>query len=301
MRKYHVQDDYFSVWSTEMAYVLGFISADGYTKNGSQICCKLNIQDRQHLENVLRMMSADYPVHERHYSDNHYCDFQMWSKRMHSDLEALGVTEKKSLTHECPQIPIEHRASFVRGYFDGDGGIQRESNTKSPNDHLQLSIIGTLNLVTHISEFFQEHYGCKVGCVRSRGTSSYVSYHGTKSSLAFCEWMYGNSTPETRLARKYDKFCQYKAEFGHLATEGVGHRGEKHHFAVLNWNIIREIRASFLESPRPQSKMCLEYDISQSHLSGILRNKYWRDALYDMSHLAELSTCKSSELPGLKK
>jgi hypothetical protein len=44
---------------------------------------------------------------------------------IYKDIEALGGTERKSLTVEFPEVPQRYLHDFIRGYFDGDGCIMR--------------------------------------------------------------------------------------------------------------------------------------------------------------------------------
>jgi intein-encoded DNA endonuclease-like protein len=110
-----------------MAYVLGFIFADG-----NIICTKRNtwfwsiqITDKEILKKIKNEINSAHVISERKKKDNckQVYRLQIGSKDMCKDLLSLGLTPRKSKTISFPEIPKKYFSDFLRGYFDGDGGV----------------------------------------------------------------------------------------------------------------------------------------------------------------------------------
>lgn len=56
--------------------------------------------------------------------------------------------------------------------------------------------------------------------------------------------------------------------------DGTDLRGERCHFAKLNWNSVSDIRRKSMEGVKNKT-LSLEYNISSSCISSIIRNKTW--------------------------
>jgi hypothetical protein len=127
-RSHNINEDYFKVWSGDMAYVLGLICTDGNlcsSSNAVSICQHSN--DRYILEDIMRSMDGDYDVKYDNRITNgkvvRMSSVSFSSYKLHRDLIALGLTPAKSLTLKCPAVPSEFVADFLRGVLDGDGTV----------------------------------------------------------------------------------------------------------------------------------------------------------------------------------
>jgi len=111
-----------------MAYVFGFICADGnivHTKRDTWFW-SLQINDKEILEQIKVVLCSSHVISKRVRSNPKHKQsyrFQVGSKDMCTDLLNLGLTECKSRTILLPEIPQKYFPDFVRGYFDGDGGV----------------------------------------------------------------------------------------------------------------------------------------------------------------------------------
>lgn len=127
--KYNYNEAFFSTWSCDMAYILGFIFSDGYIshRHGYLTAIELAIKDIEILTAMASKLGiVPISIIERHTGNTKgkkYCKTSFYSKQIYNDLIQLGVTENKSLTAEFPYIPKEYMSSFLLGYFDGDGCI----------------------------------------------------------------------------------------------------------------------------------------------------------------------------------
>ena len=110
-----------------MAYVLGFFAADGYMVKNKRGACFIEflITDKELLEKIQLVMNSDHRIAVRKGKENQKDRFrlQVGSKAIYEDLLSLGMTNRKSLTLEMPNIPDRYFPDFVRGYFDGDGNV----------------------------------------------------------------------------------------------------------------------------------------------------------------------------------
>ncbi len=102
-----------------MAYVLGFVFADGYVSSDRGYL-RIEIGDRGHLE-LLASYLGDHVVRRRGTRDIYYV--MVYSRDLVRDLQALGAVQNKSLVMDFPDVPREFFWDFVRGYFDGDGSV----------------------------------------------------------------------------------------------------------------------------------------------------------------------------------
>ena len=110
-----------------MAYVLGFLYADGniiYTKRGTWFW-SLQITDKDILEEIKKVTDSSHVISKKKRYKNQKQSYrlQVGSKEMCADLLRLGLTERKSKTILLPKISKKYFPHFLRGYFDGDGGV----------------------------------------------------------------------------------------------------------------------------------------------------------------------------------
>jgi hypothetical protein len=127
--KYNYNEAFFSKWSCDMAYLLGFVYGDGYIshRHGYLTAIELSIKDVAILTKMAsRFGIVPLSIIKRHTGNSkgkRYCKISFYSKQVYNDLIKLGVTENKSLTAEFPYIPKEYMSDFIRGVFDADGCI----------------------------------------------------------------------------------------------------------------------------------------------------------------------------------
>ena len=125
-RKYPCNDDFFKVQSADMAYVLGFIAADGYiSKKENCVSIELNEKDIQILEDIKTATGVTRPITvQTRKNGNRTATLRNWSKSWKDDLAHYGITNKKTLTLSPPKLLLpQYRIDYIRGYFDGDGSI----------------------------------------------------------------------------------------------------------------------------------------------------------------------------------
>jgi intein-encoded DNA endonuclease-like protein len=110
-----------------MAYVLGYFAADGSMHTNKRGACYIEFSttDRELFVKVRRVMDSNHAITKKPLKVGHKQSYQLQigSKEMYEDLTNLGFTQSKSLTLKFPKVPRSYLTDFVRGYFDGGGGI----------------------------------------------------------------------------------------------------------------------------------------------------------------------------------
>ena len=200
---YTVNEKFFSDWSPEMAYVLGFIYADG---NMSRDAYKIRIdsKDIQILEDIRVAMDSTHPVSKQKNKNGYWYELMVSNKALYGDLRKLGVFPNKSLTMRLPEIPSEYMKDFIRGYFDGDGCIY-EVKRKRPTPGLEIDFAtGSKDFAIKIINVLNENVHVSIRLTNPR--KNYYRIRGwNQASEAIFNYMYSEN-PTLYLKRKYDKF-----------------------------------------------------------------------------------------------
>lgn len=126
----------FADWSRPMAYLLGYTFADGNLSRIGRRGYRVSIAsiDREHLPKLAALLGEGVRIETMRQSKKGFSGererviqlIQFTRPRMIEDLRRLGLTERKSLTLEFPNVPDPYLPDFVRGCWDGDGSIYAE-------------------------------------------------------------------------------------------------------------------------------------------------------------------------------
>ncbi len=123
-----------------MAYILGFIVADGSVckrkdRKDSYIM-NITSKDRKHLEKIQKAMSSQYKLGLKSSSctgEKKYSFIQISNKEVCKSLINLGIIPKKTYNNLKPiKVPNRYFSDFVRGFFDGDGSVYIYKVNKTP-------------------------------------------------------------------------------------------------------------------------------------------------------------------------
>lgn len=106
------------VLSENEAYFLGFTLADGGINGANQLQWNIQEQDEDILYWIARFL--DIPRKPKHYLVGK-STLYFSNKPMLDRLKRWGVFSPKSLECKYPRLEGKVKASFVRGFFDGDG------------------------------------------------------------------------------------------------------------------------------------------------------------------------------------
>ncbi len=216
--------DFFKKWSSEMAYVLGYIYADGTIEDvrESSRTCYLAITsvDYDILDKIRKVLSSNHTLYIKPEKYNSFPDgrtylckqgyiLRIGSKELFDDLFKLGLTPRKSLTLKFPEIPDKFLNYFIRGYFDGDGCIM-VSLTKG-RSVLSLTTIftcGSLEFLEHLNDLLNKFTGSGSKKI-IHGDHAYQLCYKKNDSLKVLSFMYKNLNKSPFLNRKYHKYKKY--------------------------------------------------------------------------------------------
>jgi len=197
-----------------MAYVLGFIYADGniiYTKRHTWFW-SLQITDIDILEEIKKTINSSHIISKKKKYDNQKQTyrFQIGSKDMCKDLIHLGLTERKSKTILLPEISKKYFPHFLRGYFDGDGGVWvglKNKQRKNAVYAISTSFTsGSREFLVSLKNTLVK-YGLMGGSLVKKKRGFDLKY-SINDSLILYKIMYNDGSP-LFLKRKKEKFQNY--------------------------------------------------------------------------------------------
>jgi len=202
--KLKVNENFFKIWSPAMAYILGFIFADGCLvehKNGYH-GLDITSKDLKHLRLIKEQLKAEHKIgkKERGYR------IQIRNRQIYSDLIRLGLTPRKSKRIRFPKIPKGYFAHFIRGLFDGDGSvfIWKEPRWRHTWQIRTTFCSGSLEFIKGLRRELFKNAGLSEGYLR-RGSRVMELGYAIADSLSLYKFMYrGNDN--VYLNRKKNKF-----------------------------------------------------------------------------------------------
>ena len=119
-RKYSLNEDYFDIENHNMAYILGFIAADGnIAKNSNEIKITLSIKDKEILEKIQKELNSSRPLRE-YIDKNGYekITLDFCSEKIQNKLAEYGITPQKTLKIIPPyKLNENYIIDYIRGYF----------------------------------------------------------------------------------------------------------------------------------------------------------------------------------------
>lgn len=199
-----------------MAYVLGFIFADGSVvtnKRGGKYL-EFASTDLELVEKLKKMIGSSHKIGIYRSKYKHHkirYTLQIGSSTWAAALKKFGIVQRKSLIIGWPKVPKTHLGSFVRGYFDGDGCISF-GNYKRKNRLTKLLLI-TTRFTSGSKKFLRGLWGAikpivTGGYLYQKQRSGHELVFAAKDSLALFRLMYHNVSSDAFLERKFNKFKQ---------------------------------------------------------------------------------------------
>jgi hypothetical protein len=203
---YKINEDFFHIWSKEMAYILGFILTDGCVHKISRRII-IAVKDLEILQKIKKIMNAGQPI--RFCQSKKLYEFGFCREKISDRLQELGIIQNKSLSVKFPNVPEKYLSHFIRGVFDGDGTVffEPRSNT-SP---LRVSFVsGSKEFITSLESKLHSNAGLLKRTIyeRLQKRMSYYIRYGHKDSLKFFDYIYAEADESVRLERKYQKFLE---------------------------------------------------------------------------------------------
>lgn len=205
--KYKYNQDIFEVIdSSEKAYWLGFLAADGCNyqrEHNASIIISLAEKDIELLRKFKTFCGTDAKITTFIADDTGFsnktcmCRIVLNSTKISNDLINKGIVPKKSLILKPPIISEEYYKPFILGYFDGDGSI---SKTNQYNNYC-ISIQGTKEILEWMSKVLKWEVKLEKRHPDSDKNSYYIRCGGTNKPYNILKQLYDSC--ETHLDRKY--------------------------------------------------------------------------------------------------
>lgn len=214
-KKYTLNDTYFEeVNSEDKAYFLGLLYADGCMAGKSNaVQIALQEDDRHILETFKEFIGSNKPLGlikgsvikgfkelKKDYIRKNQYIFVINSPKIKTQLLQLGITPKKSLTISFPNfLPKGLYIHFIRGYFDGNGGIYENLKNK-----WEISIASNESFCTSLqSKLLEFNINTNIS-KHSTLNTFYCRIHGKLNCVDFYNVIYNNAT--IYFHRKFQKF-----------------------------------------------------------------------------------------------
>lgn len=202
-QKYFPKDDFFSTWSHEMAYCLGFISADGHVwKDRPFLTIGIGASDIDVLTYIKDQISPTSLV--RHSPKHNAVQINIKSKQIYSDLAKYNVTNDKTFNLKIDfEIPDKFWGDYLRGYFDGDGSIWLSKKLKVP--------VHSGSIVSASKQFLVDVQNrLDFGYVRPTHGGKYFSLDFSNRQLLLLKDIIYSDTSRVVMNRKYEKFLDVR-------------------------------------------------------------------------------------------
>lgn len=189
--------------SPDICYVVGFILADG---NIGTNRIKISNTDYMILDKIRSVLGSNHPISQEHNCFGKWYSLTIVSLNIRDDLIALGVNQKKSLSAVLPQIPDIYFSHFLRGYFDGDGGVYY-----SKRSGLRIKFTsGSEKLLTETNQCIEILYkisGSNVVSDSRRKNAFRLWYYGNKAAT-IANIMYKDAN-NLFIERKHNVFKEF--------------------------------------------------------------------------------------------
>lgn len=190
---------YFDTWSPNMAYILGFLFADGSVgKQHKDISVYLAAKDECVLEFIRSEVCPGrkiYLVPESTSQATGRVRREQRAIKIHStvlvkSLTARGLRPRKTYNQDpFPEVPDDMLPHFIRGYFDGNGSTSAK--------YTNVSFAGSVNILTGIRDRL-----AKIGMrpkrvhIRQSGSATWgqVAWSSYRDITLFRDYVYKDCT-----------------------------------------------------------------------------------------------------------
>lgn len=203
--KYKTDSNLFDIIDTEeKAYWLGFLYADGCIDKRNTIRINLAICDIKHLEKFKIFLKTDKPIYINKAKTN--CEISINNNILSKKLQSYGIKVNKVYDKfNWEIIPKELHNHFIRGYFDGDGGI----NDKKNNKKIEISLVGGESFITDVLNILHENLNISLNkrAFKHCPKIFYFATAGNQKPKTILNYLYKNSN--IYLNRKYERFVNY--------------------------------------------------------------------------------------------
>jgi len=213
--KFKSNEDFFKNWNPIMAYVLGFLFADGNIENSPYMrgkYIKAINTDKKIIEKIKKYLDSEHKIQSIKDVNSKIKTkyiLRIGSHKMYNSLENIGMTPNKSLTMKFPNIPKNLQRYFILGYFDGDGCVYIDNYKKTKGRRLLIAFTsGSKFFLESLSNILNEKLSLKQNKVYNSHRSYQLRY-STHDSVKIFKLLYKKQTNDLYLKRKFDIFKKF--------------------------------------------------------------------------------------------
>lgn len=206
-RKYTIDEEFFATWSRELAWLVGYITADGNV-NKALTAITIVSAEQKPLLLARTLAGSDAPLYLRPKERNIHKGAQdayalkLSNRAVVEALVNIGVKPNKSKCGGVPRVPVEFRWHFLRGLIDGDGNIHIPRNKGG----LRLTLVNHHDIIGHVAAQVQaEGIKCTVKQVVGADALCVYGQHAD----ALLSRVYADSAG-LRLERKFDTYTDWQ-------------------------------------------------------------------------------------------
>ena len=202
-----------------MAYVLGYLYADGSMEDASYIRGKyirVSSTERINILKIKKLLNSKHKIYEESPKvknrKKRYL-LRIGSHKLYSALEKHGLYPNKSLKIKFPSVPRIYLHTCVLGYLDGDGSvmINRERNNNGVYLIKRLRVVFTCGSKSFLKVLAKNIHKClNVNQVNVyNGHRSFALHYSTNDSIELFKFLYGSQKKMLFSLRKYNIFKKY--------------------------------------------------------------------------------------------
>lgn len=210
-RTYTANFEYFKdIDSRDKAYFLGFIAADGcvFKRDGhvASLSIIIHNDDIEILNLLNQCMDSNYKIHQL--KNKPHSTLAMNSDVLVACLNNYGIHYRKTWTYTPVVLSEDLMWHFIRGFYDGDGGISYNTKFKFRPSGWYIHFCGNEQNMLFIYEFLLTH-GITSTIVQDSRTEKYkhkffsLRISSNKSKKIFLNKLY-DGAENFKLNRKYN-------------------------------------------------------------------------------------------------
>lgn len=219
-RKYFFNDNYFNIPSIDNCYWAGFIAADGCILNDyPRLLLTLSRVDKLHIIKFCQIIQytgkpkdTEVIVQNKQYLQSRLVI--SGCEQIVKDLQYnFAITNNKSLSLIPPVLSeSDFVRNFIRGYFDGDGGIAFYKSKSLKYPYWSISFCGTFEYMIWIKKTLKTNLNIGNPKINNNGNIFSLIFNG-KQTLDILNWLYQDTNINIRLDRKYHKYLELKKHY----------------------------------------------------------------------------------------
>ena len=172
--QYNYNIHYFDKIDTlNKAYLLGFITADGFVTNKNEIGIEVAKKDKDIINFFKEELESTKPIEEKNMS----IGLRIQNNTLAKGIKKYGIVPNKSLiinveeVIKLAQLNEQQISVFLLGYFDGDGCISIAHRQDNNKEYFEMNITGTKETIEYYKKYFDGH-----GSITKRHNNSNNNY-----------------------------------------------------------------------------------------------------------------------------